>query len=309
MHRAYDEEISNMKQCIQKRNKLTRLLKQTEQDMIKEKLRLNRLLNEYEKLNIDLEITNITSLFYTILESKEKQLEEDRQKSLKAILKYDQYKNNVRYLVEESKRLVDEMSNLNGCESEYEDLINEKIKIISSEDSETSRNLKKFIKKKENLLANIMEVDEAIELGEMALKSVENTILSLEKVDNWGVWDISDEGIFSKVRKQKNIDEAMEYVVITQRYLDKFIREISDLNLITNTVIALGSFETYADDLYDALISDWTLLAEVSKSIDIAKNLKNQIDKAMSKLYEEKITEEFICHQTGEQIRTIIENA
>lgn len=84
MHRVYNEEISNMKQCIQKKNKLTRLLKQTEQDLIKEKLRLNQLLNEYEKLNIiNLEVTNITSLFYAIFENKEKQLEKNRQEAIK----------------------------------------------------------------------------------------------------------------------------------------------------------------------------------------------------------------------------------
>jgi hypothetical protein len=311
MHREYNEKISCMKQCIQKKNKLTRLLKQTEQDLIKEKLRLNRLLNEYGKENLDvlnLEANNITSLFYTILVSKEEQLKKERQEALKAKLKYDQCRNDVQYLVEESKKLVDELSMLDGCESEYEELIDEKIKVISAEDSETSRKLKKFIKKKESLLAGIKEVDEAIEIGETALQFVEKTILALEIADDWGAWNMSDGKVLSALSKYSNIDEAREYVEETQRYLDKFKREISDLNLITNPVIAFGSFETYADYFFDRLISDWIVQAEIGKSLDIAKNLKNQIDKAMSKLYEEKITEEFIYTQTEDQINTIIEN-
>lgn len=311
MHREYNEKISCMKQCIQKKNKLTRLLKQTEQDLIKEKLRLNQLLNEYGKENLDvlnLEAANITSLFYTILVSKEGQLKKERQEALKAKLKYDQCRNDVQYLVEESKKLVDELSMLDGCESEYEELIDEKIKVISAEDSETSRKLKKFIKKKESLLAGIKEVDEVIELGEVALQFVEKTILALERAENWGMWDMPDGKVLSVGAKYSNIDEAREYVEETQRYLDKFKREISDLNLITNPVIAVGSFETYADYFFDGLISDWIVQAEIGKSLDIAKNLKNQIDKAMSKLYEEKITVEFIYTQTEDQINTIIEN-
>ena len=37
MHNKYNEKISDMKKCIQKKNKLNLLLKQTEQDIIKEK--------------------------------------------------------------------------------------------------------------------------------------------------------------------------------------------------------------------------------------------------------------------------------
>ena len=49
MHNNYNEKISDMKKCIQKKNKLNMLLKQTEQDIIKEKLLLNKLSGELEK--------------------------------------------------------------------------------------------------------------------------------------------------------------------------------------------------------------------------------------------------------------------
>ena len=303
MHHEYNERISCMKQCIQKKNKLNSLLKQTEQDLIKEKLKLNQLLSEYGRENLDflnLEENNIASLFYTILVNKDGQLEKEKQEILKAKLIYDRCTNDVKYLVEESKKLVDELSMLDGCESEYEELIDEKIKIISAEDSEVDRKLKKFIKKKENLSASIKELDEVIEIGEMALQLVEKTILELERADGWG--------ISNKEFKYSEVDEAKEYVEETQRHLDKFKREICDINFITNSVIAVGSFETYSDDFFDGLISDWIVQSEIGKTLDIVKNLKNQIDKAMSKLYEEKITDEFIYNQTEDQINTIIEN-
>lgn len=312
MHREYNEKISCMKECIQKKNKLTGLLKQTEQDLIQEKLRLNQLLNEYEKENqdvFDLEATNITSLFYTILGSKEKQLEKEKQEVLKAKLKYDQCKHNVEYLVDESKKLVDELSKIDGCESEYEELINGKLKVISVENEVTSEKLKKLIKRKENIHANIKEVDEAIEVGEQALKSVESTIKSLEKAENWGLWDMFGGGLISTMVKHNHIDEARNYAEKAQRLLGKFKREISDINMITNSVIYVGTFETFADYFFDGLIYDWVVQSEIGKSLDTVKNTKNQIDRAMSKLYEEKVTEEFMLHQMEEQIKTIIEKA
>ncbi|MDD4089805.1 MAG: hypothetical protein PHP29_08965, partial [Tissierellia bacterium] len=64
-----------------------------------------------------------------------------------------------------------------------------------------------------------------------------------------------------------------------------------------------------ADCFFDSLIFDWVVQSGIGKSLDTAKNTKNQLDKAMSKLYEEKVTEEFMINQIEEQINQIIEKA
>jgi len=312
MHHEYNDKISHMKECMQKKNKLTGLLKQTEQDLIREKLQLNKLLNEYEKEYQDvlnLETISTTSLFYTILGNKEEQLKKEKQEALKAKLKYDQCKHDVEFLVDETKELVDELSEIEVCESEYEELINKKMEIISIEDEETNAQLKKLIKRKENIHANIKEVDEAIKAGEDALETVEKTIKALNDAEDWGVWDLVGGGLFTTIVKHNHIDIARKYAEEAQRQLGKFKREISDINMVTNFEINVGSFETFADYFFDGLIYDWVVQSEIGKSLDSVKNTKNHIDRAMSKLYEEKVTEEFLLQQTEEQIRTIIEKA
>jgi len=310
MHREYNDKISYVKECIQKKNKLSGLLKQTEQDLIREKLQLNKLLSEYEKEYkdvLDLEKTSTASLFYTILGSKEEQLKKERQEALKAKLKYDQCKHDVEFLVNETKKFVDELSQIKACETEYEELINKKMEIISIEDEETNLVLKKMIKKKENIKANIKEVDEAIKAGEDSLESVEKTIRALSNAENWGVWDMLGGGLLTTAIKHDNIDKARKYAEETQRKLDIFKREISDIVMVTNIEICVGNFETFADYFFDGLIFDWVVQSEIGKSLDTVKNTKNQIDKAISKLYEEKITEEFLLQQIEEQIKDLIE--
>ena len=149
MHSKFNEKITDMKKCIQKKNKLNILLKQTEQDIIKEKLMLNKLSVDLEKENQDilkLQTSNITSLFYAIIGTEEDRLIKENQDLLKARLKYDQCKNNMDYLIIETKKIVDKISQINGCDAEYEELINEKLKIINLEDMETSQELKKLMK-------------------------------------------------------------------------------------------------------------------------------------------------------------------
>lgn len=312
MHREYNEKISYTKECIQKKNKLKGLLKQTEQDMIKEKLLLNKLLNEFEKESQDvlnLESANITSLFYTILGTKEERLEKEKQELLKARLRYDQCRHNVEYLANESKKIVDKLSDLNCCDSDYEELINKKLETINIEDKETSEELKKLIKRKESMTANIKEIDEAIDCGEKALKAIEETIKELESAEGWGVVDILGGGIISTALKHNHVDEARKYAEEAQRMLGRFKREISDIIMMTGAEIAVGTFETFADYFFDGLIFDWVVQSEIGKSLDAVKNSKNQTDKAMSKLYEEKVTEEFMIKQIECQINRIIENA
>ncbi len=312
MQREYNDRISYVKKCIEKKSKLNVLLKQTEQDMIKEKLLLNKLSDELEKENEDvlkLESSNLTSLFYAILGTKEQKLEKERQELLKARLKYDQCKNNVDFLAKESKRIVDELAQIESCESEYEVLINEKLDAINLEDKKTSDELKKLIKRKEDMKSNMLEIDEAIKAGEEALNAIENTIKELESAQGWGVADILGGGLISTSAKYSHVDNAGQYAEEAQRTLGKFKREMSDITMITGTEIAIGAFETFADYFFDGLIFDWVVQSEIGKSLDAVKNTKNQTDKAMSRLYEEKVTEEFMIRQLEDQINHIIENA
>lgn len=312
MQRDYNDRLSYFKSCIEKKSRLNTMLKQTEQDMIREKLLLNKLAAELEKENEDilkLESSNLTSLFYSILGTKAERLEKERQDLLKARLKYDQCKNNVEYLAKESKRIVDELNQVESCEHEYEDLLNKKLESINLEDKETSEELKGLIKRKESMKANIVEIDEAIKAGEEALAAIENTIRELETSQGWGVVDILGGGFLTTAVKYNHIDEAGRYAEETQRTLSKFKREMSDIKMITGTEIAIGAFETFADYFFDGLIFDWVVQSEIGKSLDAVKNTKNQTDKAMSKLYEEKVTEEFMIKQLEDQINHIIENA
>lgn len=312
MHTKYNEKITDMKKCIQKKHKLSLLLKQTEQDIIKEKLMLNKLSSDLERKDqgvLKLQSSNITSLFYAILGTREERLNKEKQDLLKARLRYDQCRNNVDYLVNETKKIVDKLAQLNGCDAEYEDLINQKLKYINLEDDETGEVLKKLIKRKENMNANIIEINEAICYGERALDSIEKAIGKLETAEGWGPADVFEADPATSPFQHSNLDDAREYVEQAQRMLGRFKKEMSDIIMVTGNEITLGAFETFADCFFDNLIYDWVVQSDVRKTLDTVKNTKNQMDRVMSKLYEEKVTEEFMIKQIEEKINHIIENA
>ncbi len=116
-------------------------------------------------------------------------------------------------------------------------------------------------------------------------------------------------GFTATAVKYGHVDEAGRYAEETSRALGRFKREMSDITIITGTEISIGTFETFSDYFFDGLIYDWVVQSEIGNSLDAVKNTKNQTDKAMSKLYEEKVTEEFMIKQLEDQINHIIENA
>lgn len=311
MQRKYNDRISYVKNFIEKKDKLNALLKQTEQDMIREKLLLNKLSDELEREDaLKIETSNLTSLFYAILGTGDGKLNKKKQDILKSRLKYDQCKNNVSFLAKESKRIVDELAKLENFEFEYEKLINKNSVATNLENKGKVEELKKLIKRKESMRANILKIDESIKAGEEALSAIESTINELENSRDCSIDIIrSKENYDAKVLRDAHIDEAGYYAGKTQRAFGKLKREMSDIIMITGNDIPIGTFENFSDYFFDRLIFDWVIQCEIGESLDVVKNAKNQIDKAMSKLYEERVTEVFMIKQLDDKLNHIIQNS
>lgn len=309
MCQNFDDDIKQFKEDIYRKNKLEALLKVTEQDLIQEKLKLNQLIAVLRKENEDverLESDSIKALFYSVLGSQKEQLIKERQEALGARLRYDECKRNVEYLVDETKRIVDELSRIENCEDKYNELLRRKLEKLSAENRESIQHIKKLIQRRETMSRNLVEINEAIEAGENALACVENTIKTLNDADNWGIWDMPDG---SQPTMCDKVDEAKAHAEEAQRLLGRFRREVSDIRMITGSEMTISPFETFADYFFDGLIYDWVVQSEICKSLDSVKNTKNQVDRMLSRLYEEKVTEEFMMQQMDEQINKEIEKA
>lgn len=303
MNCGYKLKANNAKSCIYKRNRITAILKQTEQDLIHEKLVLNKISQDIQKKDssvLKLEFTNITSLFYTLLKNKEEQLNEDRHTILKEKLKLEQCKNNIDYLVDETKDLVNKLDFLRyECEN-YEKESSDYFKRSNFQDNESKDEVLKLIKREEGIYQVLQQIDEAIIIGEKALEVVEKTILNLEMVEVWGDW--SKKSIDYNDSVENLIDDALKFAEQTQIFLGDFRREICRIDAIINSTIPINTFENFSDNFFDALIFDWVVQSEICKTLDIAKNTKNLIDRVMSKLYEEKVTDTFLLNQIQEKI-------
>jgi hypothetical protein len=82
---------------------------------------------EKEKVDVEkLERTSITSLFYSVLGSREDQWEKERQEFLGAQLQFQHMKRQVEFLQQEQHRLLQRLDQLTGVEAEHQLLLSKR---------------------------------------------------------------------------------------------------------------------------------------------------------------------------------------
>ncbi|HAK42313.1 MAG TPA: hypothetical protein DCM59_05845, partial [Clostridium sp.] len=93
MFESLNKELINAKEKLHRKQKLEGLINHTNEALQKEvdrKVELEDIFKDEDKDVKKLESLSITSIFYSILGSKEKQLEKERQELLAARLKYEE---------------------------------------------------------------------------------------------------------------------------------------------------------------------------------------------------------------------------
>ena len=109
------EKILAAVQKIRRKQKLTADLQNVREKLAREKSRYEKLQRQLQKEDSDvkkLEGISITALFYSILGSKEQQLEKERQELLAAVLQCEQCKQVLRELTADENKLLKELKSL-----------------------------------------------------------------------------------------------------------------------------------------------------------------------------------------------------
>ena len=271
MFEEINRELINVKEKLLRKKKFQSSVNQTMEVLQKEldrKIELENILKDEDKDVKKLESLSITSIFYSILGSKHQQLEKERQEMLSARLKYDECCKSVLALEREIVSYKASLNSLLGVDCEYETVVKHKTEFILRLNDGKSQKLLQLMENLADIEAQKKELKEAIASGEavqIELVRVEN---SLESAEGWGTWDILGGGLLATAAKHSHIDEAKEYAHNTKIALIRFQNELSDVNLIMNIDINIGSFETFADYFLDGLISDWVVQSGICKSLD-----------------------------------------
>jgi uncharacterized protein YlxW (UPF0749 family) len=273
--------------------------------------RLATLGAQLEKEEIDvqkLERTSLTTLFYTVLGSREGQLEKEQQELLSIQLQYQQTKHQVEYLEREQAFLNGKLEKLAGVEAEYEALLSEKEAFLRESNQAVASQLIEYAEQSANLASEVKELSEAIQAGREVSSSLEQVLDSLESAKSWGTLDLLGGGLISTAVKHSRIDDARDGIHGVQMKMSQFKRELADVSERIELKIDITEFETFADFFFDGLIFDWIVQSKIAESLERTQGAQDMISRAIEELEDLKQNAQKVQNDLQEKRAHIIES-
>jgi chromosome segregation ATPase len=253
-----------------------------------------------------LEHTSLTALFYSVLGSREEQLEKERQELLSAQLRYQQTKNQVAFLEQERNHFLQQLERLSNAESAYELLLSEKEDLLRQSSQPAARDLLVLSEQIADLNSELKEISEATAAGIQAIAGLEQVIGSLESAGNWGVWDMLGGGLISTAIKHSRIDDARSGVHDVQENISRFKRELADVQKNLDLQIDIGELASFADFFFDGLIVDWIVQSRIEDSLARSKQARDAIAGALRELEDaQKATQDKVSDVQAQRARLI----
>ncbi|WP_024615500.1 hypothetical protein [Clostridium sp. Ade.TY] len=238
---------------------------------------LNKLVNKELKDVIKLKKMSIYNIILTIFRNKKNKLYKEEKEYLEAKVKYDeclfvinQYKIDMDLL---SKRI----KKLNSINEEYKVLLLEKYNVIK-ENSILGHDIHILEVKKEKLIKEKIELKEAIVEGNKCIIIIDDIIKNLENLNNSIKYDITFNDFLLLINKDSRIDTARETVNKLGYSINKFKKELKDVNMIVKDInLNIGSFNYAFDIFFNNIFDDSSFQRKIKESLIKMKNIKLKI--------------------------------
>ena len=122
---------------------------------------------------------------------------------------------------------------------------------------------------------NKIEIQEAIDAADRALRSLERARDSLHSAKGWGVFDMLGGGFISTWVKHSNMNEAEKSLADVQAALREFRKELDDVDEMIDLSFNNADLLTFADYFMDGLFADFLMQGRINDAIG---NVDNTID-------------------------------
>lgn len=286
-----NREITELQEQLRRRQKLANDLAAAKESLQHEQARLAALSADLAREGADvkrLEGLSLTGLFYTVLGSRDEQLEKERQEYLAAKLRHDECWEAVSALEGEALHLQQQLSGLRDLDARYQAALAQKEAALVEAGGANAARLAQLARETAGANADIRELGEALAAAKAALEGLRGMIGSLESAADWGTWDLLGGGTVTTLVKHARIDDARAGAHRVQQLLRRLQRELADVSAQTpDLTVDIGALATFADFFFDGLISDWIVQSKMAKSLENARRVQEQVRTLQKRLERE----------------------
>ena len=126
-------------------------------------------------------------------------------------------------------------------------------------------------------MSNIMEIREAIAAGERALSSLYVAQDKLKSARGWGIFDLFGGGFIADMIKHSKMQEASKSMEEAKYFMQRFQKELSDVNGNFDLQLNVGGFLSFADFFFDGFLADYLVQSKIADA-------RRQVDDAIVKV-------------------------
>lgn len=263
-----------------------------------------------EQLDVEkLTKNKMTQTFYKLLGNYQAKVVKEENEVLETKLRYAQAKRQLEECNEEMQNIISENQSLRYCEADYEAVYRQKYDLMRAKHSKYADAIMKLEQQMGQDEVLLKELKEAIEAGEAVLRSLSETLSSLESAKSWGVFDMVGGGFVSDIAKHSHLDQARDHGSRTQRLMNRFKTELTDVKVNTNIQIEMDGFTKFADFFFDGFLMDFLVQSKINDSYDEVASVKRQVSQVLSKLssMKKKVEDDIVVKQS--ELESLIRKA
>lgn len=270
-------------------------------------------INLKEKLSRDeiyvkrLEKLSIYKIITKILKSKDSKLKEKEQEYIILKIRHKECIAIIEGYEKEYKEIKKKLNNLEGLESKYKTLVEEKYNLVKK-NLAYNKEVIRIDKEREKLVKEKIELDEAINQGEKCILIIGKIEENLEAAIRFGVYDIIGGGFLSQTIKNSRIDDVEMELNGLIYIIDKFKKELNNVNLkIPKSILEIDNFTYTLNIVFDKLFSDISLQGKMKSALKNIVNYKNEIEGINTILKDREINIAFEIKELNIKLNEIIE--
>lgn len=132
------------------------------------------------------------------------------------------------------------------------------------------------------------EIREAVGAGACALSNLKAAREKLESARKWGFVDLLGGAFVTDVVKHSRMKEAAACIETAKRDLQRFQKEVGDVDIPTDMRLEISNFLSFADFFFDGLVSDYLVQSKIADAREQVDDAINNVETLMVKLKQAK---------------------
>ena len=133
-------------------------------------------------------------------------------------------------------------------------------------------------------MANIAQVNQALNLTNQLISELEQAERQLSSARNWGFLDVLGGGLIVDLIKHSKLSNAKVSMDRVNYLLQELRRVLGGISMPGDYSMTVGGFATFADFFFDSGIVDVYMTAKIMSSLNEVRNLKNRCYELRSRL-------------------------